>query len=65
MNPSLAGKIEAARLGAISIDAARTFVEAWPAYRPGELREKAEALEKLAEIEVARLAARLRQRRPR
>jgi hypothetical protein len=64
MNPSLAGQIEAAALGKIGVDDARAFIEAWPAYQPGELREKAEALERLAEIEVGRLKARLRLRQP-
>jgi hypothetical protein len=62
MNPSLAGQLDAAERGAITIEEARAFIEAWPAYQPGEPRQKAAALEKLAEIEVGRLRSRLRQR---
>jgi hypothetical protein len=63
MNPSLIGQIEAAERGTITIEEARAFIESWPAYQPGELQQRAEALEKLAEIEVGRLRSALRHRR--
>lgn len=63
MNPSLTWHIEAARRGDITVEAARDFIENWPGYQAGELRQKAEALEKLAEIEVERLRSALRRRR--
>lgn len=62
MNPSLAHQLEAAERGTLSIEAARAFIESWPGNRAGELRQKADALEKLAEIEVARLRSSLRRR---
>ncbi|MGZ8215868.1 hypothetical protein [Methylomagnum sp.] len=63
MNPSLTWQIEAARRGDITVEAARAFIEAWPGYQAGELRQKAEALERLSDIEVERLRSALRRRR--
>lgn len=63
MNPSLVWQLEAVERGTITVEEARAFIEAWPGYQAGESRQKAEALEKLAEIEVARLRASLRRRR--